>query len=210
MQETSRQFEQALLSIDRLAVRRMADAARSEMKPMEIVDRLVMPALIRIGDRWERGDVSLAQVYMSGRICEELVEGLLPPDDTRDGNQPPMAIAVLDDYHLLGKRIVYALLRANGFHVKDYGRTTVSDTITRVRDDEIRVLLLSTLMLNSALRVREVVTALKRANLDVKVVVGGAPFRFDAGLWREVGADAMGYSASDAPGIVRNITGDLS
>jgi hypothetical protein len=29
-------------------------------------------------------------------------------------------------------------------------------------------------------------------------VVGGAPFRFDDQLWREVGADAMGLSASDA------------
>jgi methanogenic corrinoid protein MtbC1 len=39
------------------------------------------------------------------------------------------------------------------------------------------------------------------------VVVGGAPFLFDPLLWREVGADAMGRSASEAPGIIEKITG---
>jgi methanogenic corrinoid protein MtbC1 len=118
-----------------------------------------------------------------------------------------MAIAVLDDYHLLGKRIVYSVLRAKGFELKDYGRVTVDEVINKTRADQIRVLLISTLMLHSALRIRDVVAGLKAENLDVKVVVGGAPFIFDTQLWREVNADAMGRSASDVPDIVRTIMG---
>lgn len=62
-------------------------------------------------------------------------------------------------------------------------------------------------MLPSALHVRDLVMRLKSARLDVKVVVGGAPFLFDPELWREVGADAMGRSASDAAGIIGKFTG---
>ena len=41
------------------------------------MEKLVVPALERIGAGWEQGRVALSQVYMSGRICEELVDTLL-------------------------------------------------------------------------------------------------------------------------------------
>jgi len=210
MAEVSLQFEQALLSLDRLAAKRIATEACGQMTPVELVEEVIVPSLTRIGASWERGNAALSQVYMSGRICEELVDGLLPPGDPGRRDQPSMAIAALDDYHLLGKRIVYSVLRAAGFDLRDYGRVTVAEVIDRVRADRIEILLLSTLMLNSALHVREVVAGLKASGLEVKVVVGGAPFRFDAGLWREVNADAMSHTAAEAPGIVRNIMGGRS
>lgn len=210
MTDLSRQFEKALLSLDRLAAKRLAMEAAGSMAPMELVEHLIVSSLTRIGEAWERGDVALSQVYMSGRICEGLVDGLLPPGDPQRKNQPLMAIAALDDYHLLGKRIVYSVLRASGFDLKDYGRATVDEIIRKVKDDRVRVLLISVLMLHSALHVRDVVAGFKTAGLDVKVVVGGAPFRFDDQLWCEVEADAMGHSASDVPDIIRNVLGGLS
>ena len=209
MDDIARQFEEALLSLDRLEARRLVLMAAGELTPMELVDHVVATALMRIGERWERGDAALSQVYMSGRICEELVDGMLPPGDPKRKDQPPMAIAVLEDYHMLGKRIVYAILRAGGFDLKDYGRVTVDEIVRKTIDDGVRILLISTLMLHSALHVRDVVEKLKTESADVRVVVGGAPFLFDSRLWREVGADAMGRSASEVPGIVQTITGGL-
>jgi trimethylamine corrinoid protein len=58
-------------------------------------------------------------------------------------------------------------------------------------------------MLPSALRIKEVTARLRAAGRETKVVVGGAPFRFDSGLVGEVGADAMGESAADAVALVR-------
>jgi methanogenic corrinoid protein MtbC1 len=39
-------------------------------------------------------------------------------------------------------------------------------------------------------------------------VVGGAPFLLDDELWKEVGADAMGRSASEAIEIVEAMTNE--
>ncbi len=207
MPDFSEPFETALLALDRVAARRIVDEALNHLTPLEFVNRVVVEALARIGESWERGTTALAQIYMSGRICEELVDRLLPPGDPRRKDQPPMAIAALDDYHLLGKRIVYSILRAEGYELKDYGRVSAEEAVGRVSADGIQVLLVSTLMLNSALRVRDLVDGLKKARQGTKVIVGGAPFRFDPELWREVQADAMGYSASDVTDIVRIVMG---
>jgi methanogenic corrinoid protein MtbC1 len=148
--------------------------------------------------------------YMAGRFCEELVERVLPPSDPDRKHQPRSAIVLLNDYHVLGKRIVYSVMRASGFELFDYGRMEVHEVVERAITDRLRVLLISVLMLPSALKVREVCSELKARGADIKVVVGGAPFLFDEELWREVGADAMGRSASDAVAIVERLMGEMS
>jgi methanogenic corrinoid protein MtbC1 len=60
-------------------------------------------------------------------------------------------------------------------------------------------------MLPSAWQVKDVKEKLDASGSTVKIVVGGAPFRLDQQLWKRVGADAVGYTASDAIGIVRSI-----
>ncbi len=209
MTEINENFIQALLTLNRLEAKRIVTMASCTMMPIEIAEEMIVKALENIGEGWQQGDIALSQVYMSGRICEELMDDLLPPGAPDRKNKPPIAIATLEDYHLLGKRIVYSVLRANGFDLKDYGRVTVDEAVRRADEDRLRVLLISTLMLPSALHVRDLVVRLKSACPDVKVVVGGAPFIFDPELWREVRADAMGRSASEAAGIIEKITGGV-
>ncbi len=207
LEELNHEFVQVLLSVDRLAAENILRESSVALSPIQLADRIIVPALERIGAGWERGEVALSQVYMSGRICEQLVDTILPPDSPNRKSQPRMAVAVLQDYHLLGKRIVYSVLRASGFELLDYGRVEVDDLVGRVKTDRIEVLLISTLMLPSALRVKDVKAKLDG---DVKIVVGGAPFRFDDQLWKEVGADAMGRNASEAVEIITGIAGDIS
>ncbi len=205
-----RPFRESLETLDRVGAERIFQQALSLMRPIEAIEKIVAPALQQIGSAWEDGTVALSQVYMSGRFCEELVDRVLPPSDPDRKHQPRSAIVVLSDHHMLGKRIVYSLLRASGFELFDYGRMDVDELVRRVLTDKIRVLLISVLILPSALRVREVCTALKAAQAQVRILVGGAPFRFDSRMWQEVGADAMGDTASDAVRIVQHWMDDLS
>lgn len=206
----TRAFIEALLSFDRLQVKEIFTQEFGRSASIDVIESLLTPALEWIGLEWEHGRVSLAQVYMSGRLCEELIEEVVPAGLPPRPNQPKMAIAVLDDHHFLGKRIVYSILRANGFDLLNYGRMTFEEIVEKVRQEGIQILLISVLMLPSALHVKQLRERLDAAGLPVKIVVGGAPFRLDAQLWKEVGADACGISAADALKIVRTLVEELS
>ena len=78
--------------------------------------------------------------------------------------------------------------------------------VARVKADGIRILLISVLMLPSALRVRQLRERLEAEGCRPKLVVGGAPFRFDEQLWKEVGADAVGHTASEAIAVVTRLS----
>ena len=206
--ELSGSLERALLALDRVAAQRMVEKATSGPDGLGAVVRLVGESLERIGAGWERGTVALSQVYMGGRICEDLVGRLLPPGDPRRTSQPRLGLAVLEDHHLLGSRILAATLRAAGYELTDYGHGIgAAELAQRALADGIEVLLVSTLMLASALRVRDLSALLRGGGSKIKLVVGGAPFIFDERLWREVGADAMGRCGTDAARIIEQIRG---
>jgi methanogenic corrinoid protein MtbC1 len=207
------EFESALLALNRVRAGELLEAEAAEQTALQAIETLVQPALERIGCIWEEGGCALSQIYMSGRICEELVNALLDPAEEVQLTAPGgarLALAVLDDYHLLGKQIVRTVLCAAGWPVLDYGRQTVDELVAQVQKDSVDILLISTLMLPSALSVRDVVARLREVSPQTRVVVGGAPFRFDPELWKEVGADAMGVSAADVVAIIRRLTGDAT
>lgn len=202
-EDTVLRFEEALLAVD---WGRARDVLYDIPElPVAALEELMVPALERIGAGWEQGRVALSQVYMSGRICEQLVDEVLPLRLQRLREAPSMAIVVLQDRHMLGKRLVSSVLRCAGYSLSDYGALGVEALVQRVVADRPDILMISTLMLPSALRVKEVRARLDLAGCGTKFIVGGAPFRLDPDLWREVGASAMGYNASD---ILRLVGGN--
>lgn len=210
MKKLIEQFVNALLSMNRVKVRKIIKDNFDLNNPFHIIENLVVPASEIIGNRWAEGSVALSQVYMSSRIIEEFVDDILPPDSAGRIDQPVMAIAVLEDYHMLGKRIIYSGIRADGYKLTDYGRVTVEEAVEKVKIDSIEILLISTLMLPSALRIKDLRSVLDHNNLTPFIIVGGAPFRFDEKLWQEVGADATARDVSELLKLLKTKSESLS
>lgn len=199
------QLEQAFLAVDLGAARAALAAAAAAMGPTRALEAVLVPALDRLGDRWGRGGASLSQVFMAGRYAERLSDELLPAAAPPEG-AVRVGVAVLEDQHLLGKRMVVAHLRAAGLAPIDLGDGLTPGVLAgRAAEARVDVLLVSTLMLRAALAVRELVAQLRARGSTARVVVGGAPFRLDPALWREAGADACGREAADAPRLVAQL-----
>lgn len=207
MNEAVEAFKDALLTLDRFAAREVLHESIDRLGLVPTLEELITAALADIGRSWEEGELSLSQIYMSGCICESLIDIFLPLGDPGRKSEPRLAVAVYEDYHMLGRRLVYSVLRSAGYDLRDYGRVDLESALRLVKQDRIQILFLSALMLPSALHIGELRRRLDQAGLPVRIVVGGAPFRFDEGLWHEVGADAMGRTASDAVRIVHELTG---
>jgi methanogenic corrinoid protein MtbC1 len=174
------------------------------------VGELLRKVLEDVGNEWEQGSTSLAQVYMDGLICEEAVRNILPENQIENPSLPRVGTAVFLDHHGLGMRIVTSLVRSAGYPVRDIGLgadvTVISDFVERERID---ILLVSVLMLPSALSVRDLTDEMARRHSGVKVVVGGAPFRLNETLWIEVGAHRMGKNAGEIFGILQDLQKEL-
>lgn len=193
------QWTDALAELDRARAFEIGNAGLQQLGPAAFGDAVIAPTLQELGQRWQHGALSLAEVYVAGRISAELVG--TPDDADADAS---MAIALLDDFHGLGKSLVLMSLRASGLHVKDFGTMGAEALAERVIAEKTELLFVSTLMLRSALHVADLVAALRAGGATTLVYAGGAPFRMDEGLWRRVGADGYGRDAADAVRIARD------
>ena len=205
----SKELEEALLSLDRIGTEVILKDLASEMEFTAVLEQAVVPLMEHIGEKWERGDVALSQVFMGGKILEDIVDKMIPQTDTQRDDDLNMALVLYKDHHLLGKRIVLSILRASGYAVKDYGQQHAIDALVeKLEVDKIEVLLISVLMLNSALDIKNLIAKIRDKNLKVIVVVGGAPFRFDTQLGDEIGADYYATEASQVLDIIEKIKKD--
>ncbi len=192
------QFEKALIYYNPQRAKALVEEFQKEDLGISFIDKVMVQALTSIGEKWERDELALSQVYMSSRLCEKMADELLPKASQWKNHSLKMGIGVLSDYHVLGKKIVKAVLQASGYEIIDLGfGLEVDDVIEKAKYHELEILIISVLMYPSALKVKDLSEKLKAIMPEVKLLVGGAPFVMDRDLWKEVGADAMGVTASD-------------
>lgn len=209
--EHLRLFEAALLESDRAGALQILQGFEAPTLD-SLADGLLVPVLERLGAAWEDGRIALSQIYMAGRICESLVGEHLDAVAPSSLVRPRVGVAAMCDHHALGKRLVQSVLRSAGYAPFDYGQGIEAEELAwRARADGVQALLVSTLMLRAALQVRTLVRLLAEdGGPRLPVIVGGAPFRLDPELWREVGADAMGVSAVDGPRLISKLLGGVA
>ena len=209
MVDREKRLMEALESLDKPAVFQIVEEVYNIGGAFQ-VGELLRKVLEGVGNDWEQGFSSLAQVYMDGLICEEAIRNILPEDKIEDPSLPRVGTAVFLDHHGLGMRIVTSLVRSAGYPVKDMGLGADVELISRfVEREKIQILLVSVLMLPSALAVKDLTAVLTRQHPGVRVVVGGAPFRLNETLWKDVGAHRMGKNAGEIFGILQDLRKEL-
>jgi len=182
--------------MDRFAVSDILNSSMSE--GLGSFAEVLTEALEDIGSEWESGELALSQIYVAGLIAEEVMSSFLGSVPEESTPNPRIAIGVLEDHHTLGKKIVLSIMRSKGLNVIDYGHgLSPRDVAQRAQEDGIDYLCISTLMLHAAMKVKVLRIELDKRKCFPKIIVGGAPFRLDRSLWRDVGADAFCSNASE-------------
>jgi trimethylamine corrinoid protein len=191
--ESKGKLTKLLLTINRVELKAFITKFCEDFGLEILINDLVFPTLKNVGELWENGNLALSQVYMAGKLCEEIVPTLFKEEEYISKQFPKIGIANLEDHHPFGTQLLHIFLKTRNINPILYpDGIAVEDLYNRVLVDKIKILLISTLMLRSALKVKNLSNKLKEADMDVMIIVGGAPFNFDSELWMKVGADAMG------------------
>lgn len=173
-----------------------------------IVLDLLLPALREIGDRWERGDLSVADEHRA-TVATTRLAGRLGPHLRRRGRRRGTVVVgvVPGDHHGLPATLLADLLRGRGFEVVDLGADTpisaFADALDGLPEPPLAVLLTATVAGPDLLA--SVVAGIRAAEPASPILVGGAAMD---GLTAEtIGADRVGRSALEALDIVEALAG---
>jgi len=208
------QYKDALFDTDRdQALNIIHSALEQHIPAEEVIFQVVVPGLEDIANRMsDPFDISLSQHFLTSQITSDVIDLLLPAFAQPPGLAGRLVIgSAQGDFHSLGKRIVIGCLKSYMIESVDLGLNVAPE---RFVDEAVRcgaqVIGISSMMVHTArgengcLRVRQL---LKERGLEdrIKIVVGGAPYRFDPRLYQVVQADAWAENGMTAGKVISEL-----
>ena len=176
------QVELAVLSGREAQVRELVTEALETIDALEVINTMLIPALDKVGDKFESGELFLPSMMASAQAVKagfDIISDKFP--NTSDNKAKTICIATVQgDIHDIGKNIVSMLLSNYGFKVVDLGRDVAPEKILEaVQLQNIKLVGLSALMTTTVKSMEETI-ALLHANVPVcKIIVGGAVLNHD-------------------------------
>ena len=190
---------ESIVNADRAAAEEVARRALdSGVSPSEIMQQGFVKGIQQVGDLFESGEVFLPELMMSAdamagatEVTNAALEG-----GAAEVKGTVVIGTVQGDVHDIGKAIVIAYLKANGYEVTDLGRDVSAeafiDTATELKADVIGM---SALLTTTMEEQKKVIKRVRDEGLPFKTVVGGAPC---TQRWADqIGADAYAEDAND-------------
>ncbi|NOQ94455.1 MAG: cobalamin-binding protein [Methylophaga sp.] len=207
-------YNEAVFEIDKeLALEIIETALKDGVTPEQVVFDIIIPSIEEMmAEISINADTNLAQHFMTAQIAAEITEKMLAKFES-----PPEIIGRViigtsyGDLHSLGKRIVMGCLKSMMVDVVDLGVNVKAETfVDAAVAQDAQIIAISSMMVHTAtgeegsLKVRSL---LKERGLEdkIKLVVGGAPYRFDHELYNKVGADSWAADGVTAAKIIREL-----
>jgi 5-methyltetrahydrofolate--homocysteine methyltransferase len=142
--------------------------------PQEIIDKSVSKALKHVGDLYQTGEYyipDLLKAAEASKYALGVVRKYLPKGRKRGR---VVLATVKGDIHDIGKNIAGMIFESAGYEVIDLGKDIPAEkivaTVRKIKPDALG---LSALLTTTMPEMANVVRALKKAKLDVKVIIGG-------------------------------------
>lgn len=205
-------FEDALEAIVKGDAEKATEVAKRGLDegidPLELMEKGFVPGINKVGDLFESGRLFLPALIYSSMAMEKataIINAVIPSEQKTISGKVLIG-TVEGDVHDIGKTIVVALFKANGFDVLDIGRDVpVSRFIEEAEKFGADIIGSSTLLTTTMTVQKELEEELKISGLrdKYKTVIGGAPV---TQRWADrIGADAYAQDASDGVRKVKEL-----
>jgi 5-methyltetrahydrofolate--homocysteine methyltransferase len=172
--------------------------------PLEVLE-VSSEAMAEIGRRFESEEYFIPELILAGVMLSQisdLVKPRLQTDVATEKLGKVVIGTVEGDIHDIAKDIVVFMLDAMGFEVYDLGvDVPAAAFVDKVKETGASVVALSGFLTLAYEAMRDTVSALREAGLDVKVMIGGG--QIDSEVQVYTGADGWGKDAMTAVKLTR-------
>ncbi len=174
--------------------------------PLEVTQKILVPALEEVGVLFNRKQFFLPQMVLSAEAVQKgfrFLKAMFKPGEFKSRGKIVIA-TVRGDIHEIGKNIVAAILENHGFEVADIGKDApVEKIIEAANREKPDVIGLSALMTTTMIEMEKTVALLRKEGLPQRILVGGAVVTRQ--FADDIGADGFGADAAEAVSEMRRL-----
>lgn len=182
------------------------------MDTMEIINTMLIPALDKTGELFEKGKIFLPQLILSAQSAQaafEVIKKNMVKSQSGDAGVDKGTIVIATvkgDIHDIGKNIVKVLLENYGYHVVDLGKDVdYQAVVDAVKQYDAKLVGLSALMTTTLVSMEKTIELIHENQLDCKIMVGGAVLTPEYAV--QIGADYYVKDAKESIDVAKKILG---
>lgn len=171
-----------------------------------ILNDALLAGMAIIGDKFKQEEIFVPEVLVAARAMNKGVEVLKPylQDSSNISKGTAVLGTVKGDLHDIGKNLVRIMMEGKGIDVIDLGTDISAETfIDEAKKNHADIICCSALLTTTMPEMKRVVDLVKAENLDVKVMIGGAPVNQE--FCDEIGADYYTDDAASAADVAASI-----
>lgn len=171
-----------------------------------ILNDALLAGMAIIGDKFKQEEIFVPEVLVAARAMNKGVEVLKPYLQVSSNISKGTAVlgTVKGDLHDIGKNLVRIMMEGKGIDVIDLGTDISAETfIDEAKKNHADIICCSALLTTTMPEMKRVVDLVKAENLDVKVMIGGAPVNQE--FCDEIGADYYTDDAASAADVAASI-----
>jgi methanogenic corrinoid protein MtbC1 len=175
-------------------------ALEEGIKPGDILEKALIPAMAIVGDKFSRKVIYVPQMLMAAKAMNSAMKHLKPFFLSGETKRKGKFIigTVSGDLHDIGKNLVAMMIEGGGWEVIDIGVDVSAEKFLRSIDENPDAVLgLSALLTTTMENMKKTVEAVRAKQPNTKILVGGAPVTMD--YCKMIGAD---FYSPDPQGAV--------
>lgn len=177
---------------------------------MDIINTMLIPALDKTGDEFEKGKIFLPQLILSAQAAQAafdtIKKSMKSTQETSVSKGSIVIATVKGDIHDIGKNIVKVLLENYGYHVVDLGKDVEYQAVVdAVKQYDARLVGLSALMTTTLVSMDKTIQLIRENHLDCKIMVGGAVLTPEYAA--QIGADFYVKDAKESIDVAKRVLG---
>ena len=170
-------LSQRIVDGDRQGLEEDLAEAMEDTPPLQIINTFLLDGMKVVGDLFGAGKMQLPFVLKSAETMKAAVSHLEPHMERIEGQQKGTIVlaTVKGDVHDIGKNLVDIILTNNGYKVVNLGiKQTITSILSAAEKHMAQAIGLSGLLVKSTVVMRENLTEMNRAGLQIPVILGGA------------------------------------
>jgi methanogenic corrinoid protein MtbC1 len=175
-------------------------ALEAGIKPDEILENALIPAMGNIGNKFSRKEIYVPQMLMAAKAMNSAMAHLKPFFLSGETKRKGKFIigTVSGDLHDIGKNLVAMMIEGGGWEVIDLGVDVNAEKFIKALDENPGAIIgLSALLTTTMENMKKIVTAIREKNSMSKIIIGGAPVTME--YCEKIGAD---FYSPDPQGAV--------
>lgn len=170
-------IKQKIIKGDQRDVDLIIERLLKNYSAIDIINKLLLPAMKEVGDLFGAGKILLPFVLSSAETMKMSIDILKPFLEKEKSLKKGTVIlaTVKGDVHDIGKNLVDIILSNNGYNVINLGiKVPAEEIINKYREIKADAIGLSGLLVQSAYIMKENIDIFKKEQINCKILLGGA------------------------------------